>query len=58
MSGNDALEEVVVCDPMLGHASLTRVGGASNAPARHTVKRYRRCDSVEGVRCKGKKRGE
>ena len=29
----DVLEEVFLGDPMLGHASLTRVGGASNALA-------------------------
>ena len=29
----DALEEVFLGDPMLGHASLARVGGASDAPA-------------------------
>jgi hypothetical protein len=58
MSINDALEEVVICDPMLGQASFTRVGGASDAPAGHTVKGYQRCDLVVGVRCKGRERRE
>ena len=29
----DALEEVFLSDPMLGHVSLMQVGGASNALA-------------------------
>jgi hypothetical protein len=37
--GRNALEKIFICDSMLGHASLARVGRASNAPARHIVAR-------------------
>lgn len=60
---DDALEEVFICDPMLGHATLARVCRASDAPARHVVGGSTRALSVlritlEGVLEKNKRWSE